>query len=109
VASTEKAAVTSVSAPAKNVSKAPSFTVFPNPVNTGNFSIRVQNIAEAGDYTVLVSDMTGRVVLERSVTMQSKNSTHSFSLPAMSSKGTYVVMLVDYFKRTVFSTQVIVE
>ncbi|MFM8805784.1 MAG: T9SS type A sorting domain-containing protein, partial [Sphingomonadales bacterium] len=107
--STEKSVVVSPSAPVKNITTAPSFTVFPNPVSTGTFSIRAQHIAEAGDYTLLVSDMTGRVVMERSVAMQSKSSTHSFSLPALSSKGTYVVMLVDYFKRTVFSTQLIVE
>jgi hypothetical protein len=108
-ASAEKSAVTGTAVPAKNISKAPSFTVFPNPVSTGTFNIRVQNIAEAGDYTVLVSDMTGRVVMERPVALSSKNSTHAFSLPAMSAKGTYVVMMVDYFKRTVFSTQLVVE
>jgi hypothetical protein len=109
-ASAEKSTVAATpTLPAKKIAAAPSYTVFPNPVSTGAFSIRVQNMAEVGEYTVLVSDMTGRLVLERSVTISSKNSTHSFSLPALSAKGTYVVMVMDYFKRTVFSTQLLVE
>lgn len=93
----------------KNLSKSPSFTVFPNPVSSSTFSLRIQNIAEFGDYTVLVSDIAGRRVMERPISIQAKSSTHTFRLPSLSTKGTYVVMLVDYFKRTVFSSQIIAE
>jgi hypothetical protein len=38
-----------------------------------------------------------------------KTNNHSFNIPSTEAKGTYAILVVDYFKRTVFSTQLLVE
>lgn len=95
----------------KDVAKVPQpvYTVFPNPVSRGRFTIRSQNIADKGEYTMLMIDMNGRIVLEGKMNLGVKTNTHSFTIPSTEAKGAYVVLVVDYFKRTVFSTQLLVE
>jgi len=95
----------------KEVAKVPQpvYTVFPNPVSRGRFTIRTQNIADKGEYTMLMIDMNGRIVLEGKMNLGLKTNNHSFSIPSTEAKGAYVVLVVDYFKRTVFSTQLLVE
>jgi hypothetical protein len=95
----------------KEVAKVPQpvYTVFPNPVSRGRFTIRTQNIADKGEYTMLMIDMNGRIVLEGKMNLGLKTNNHSFNIPSTEAKGAYVVLVVDYFKRTVFSTQLLVE
>lgn len=87
----------------------PIYNIFPNPVNKGRFTIRTQNIADKGEYSMLMIDMNGRIVLEGKMNVGGKTSTHSFIIPSTEAKGAYVILVVDYFKRTVFSTQLLVE
>jgi hypothetical protein len=95
----------------KEVAKVPQpvYTVFPNPVSRGRFTIRTQNIADKGEYTMLMIDMNGRIVLEGKMNLGLKTNNHSFNIPSTEAQGAYVVLVVDYFKRTVFSTQLLVE
>jgi len=95
----------------KEVAKVPQpvYTVFPNPVSRGRFTIRTQNIADKGEYTMLMIDMNGRIVLEGKMNLGLKTNNHSFNIPSTEAKGTYAILVVDYFKRTVFSTQLLVE
>ena len=97
--------------PEKEVVKQPQpvYTIFPNPVSRGKFSIRTQNIADKGEYSMLMIDMNGRIVLEGKMNLGGKTNTHSFTIPSTEAKGAYVILVVDYFKRTVFSTQLLVE
>lgn len=97
--------------PEKEVVKQPQpvYTIFPNPVSRGKFSIRTQNIADKGEYSMLMIDMNGRIVLEGKMNLGGKTNTHSFNIPSTEAKGAYVILVVDYFKRTVFSTQLLVE
>jgi hypothetical protein len=93
----------------KDILPEPVYTVFPNPVSRGKFTVRTQNIADKGVYSLLLVDMNGRIVLEGKMNLGEKTSNHSFNIPSYEAKGTYALLVVDYFKRTVFSTQIIVE
>jgi hypothetical protein len=93
----------------KDILPEPVYTVFPNPVSRGKFTVRTQNIADKGVYSLLLVDMNGRIVLEGKMNLGEKTSNHSFNIPSYEAKGTYALLVVDYFKRTVFSTQLIVE
>ena len=88
---------------------APVYTVYPNPVSRGKFTIRSQNIVDKGEYSMLLIDMNGRIILEGKMNLGVKTNTHSFNIPSNEAKGTYAILVVDYFKRTVFSTQLLVE
>lgn len=87
----------------------PIYTIFPNPVSRGKFTIRTQNISEKGEYNMLMIDMNGRIVLEGKMNVGGKTNTTTFTIPSTEAKGAYVILVVDYFKRTVFSTQLLVE
>jgi hypothetical protein len=78
-------------------------------VSRGKFTVRAQNIADKGVYSLLLVDMNGRIVLEGKMNLGEKSTNHSFNIPSYEAKGTYALLVVDYFKRTVFSTQLIVE
>jgi hypothetical protein len=88
---------------------APVYTVYPNPVSRGKFTIRSQNIVDKGEYSMLLIDMNGRIIMEGKMNLGIKTNTHSFNIPSNEAKGTYAILVVDYFKRTVFSTQLLVE
>lgn len=109
VISTVKSAVTADSEKKSINASQPIYSLFPNPVSSGTFSIRAQNITDLGEYLVSVFDLNGRVIMERTMNVGSKVATHSFTLPSHTAKGVYVVLVADYFKRAVFSTQFIVE
>lgn len=86
------------------------FTLYPNPVRQGKFHLRVRSASLLGEYEIHVMDMSGRMVLEEKMSVtSSKESNKTFTLPAAVPGGVYVIKLVDYYKRTVYSTQFIVE
>lgn len=87
----------------------PSYTLYPNPVTRGRFNLRVQAAPIQGEYDVIIMDISGRVVQTEKMMVSAKTATKGITLPSQISGGVYVLKLVDYFKRTVFSTQFVVE
>lgn len=107
----EKRTVAAVtpSTPKVSSNPAPSYTLYPNPVTRGRFNLRVQAAPMTGEYDVIIMDISGRVVQTEKMLVAAKSTTKGITLPSQLSGGVYVLKLVDYFKRTVFSTQFIVE
>ncbi len=87
----------------------PVYTVFPNPVSRGKFTIRTQNITDKGEYKMVIIDVTGRVVMEARMNLGTGSNTNTFTFPSQEAKGIYSLLVVDYFGRTVYSQQLIVE
>jgi hypothetical protein len=87
----------------------PTYTIYPNPVSHGKFTIKTTNIAEKGEYKMMVLDLTGRSVMEGKMNLGLKSNTNSFIFPSQEAKGTYMVLIVDYFNRTVYSQLLLVQ
>ena len=101
---------TTVAAPTEEAARlVPTYTIYPNPVSRGKFTIRTNNISEKGEYKMVLIDVTGRAVMEAKMTLSSKSNTNTFNFPSSEAKGVYSVLVVDYFGRTVYSQQLIVE
>lgn len=87
----------------------PVYTVYPNPISRGKFTIKTANITDKGEYKLVVLDVTGRAVMEAKMNLGSKSNTNTFNFPSQEAKGIYSLLVVDYFGRTVYSQQLIVE
>jgi hypothetical protein len=87
----------------------PDFSIFPNPINTGKFQVRINNLKEKGEYKMILLDAGGKAIMEGKMSLGLKNNTNSFSFPARHAKGIYFIQIADAFNRTIFSQQIIVE
>ncbi len=86
----------------------PVVQVYPNPTTSNQFSLNFNSVP-FGDYTLAVTDVLGRNVLQRRVTIEVENQTQTVNLKPTSSKGTYLVRLVSRNDQTVFEQKVLVQ
>lgn len=82
--------------------------VFPNPVTQAQFFVQF-NQPEAGNYTIRVTDVMGREVLQQAVTLNGENLAQNINLNPSTSKGIYLVKVTDINSKTIFSTKIIVQ
>ncbi|HMU44873.1 MAG TPA: T9SS type A sorting domain-containing protein [Chitinophagaceae bacterium] len=82
--------------------------IFPNPVTNNQFVIQFKDL-EIGNYTILVTDVTGRQVLQQVVNLGGENQSQTVKLDPSASKGIYLVKVTDQSSRSVFSTKMIVQ
>ncbi len=80
--------------------------IFPNPVTNNQFSVQF-NMGE-GKYRVEVKDALGRQVTQSQASIMGKGHTRTIQLPATSTKGFYLVKIVDEQNKTVFSKKIMV-
>jgi len=81
--------------------------LYPNPVTNNQFSVQF-NLPE-GNYTVQVKDVSGRQVTQTATNIQAKNQIKTLSLPAASSKGFYLVTVMDQNNKTVYNKKILVH
>ena len=82
--------------------------IFPNPVTNNQFVIQFNQL-EAGDYTVQVTDVTGRQVKQQAVNISGDKQAQTIKLNPSNSKGIYLVKVTDQASKAVFSTKVMVQ
>jgi hypothetical protein len=82
--------------------------VYPNPVTNKQFVIQFSQL-DAGNYTVQVTDVMGRQVVQQVVNVGGENQAQSFKLPAATAGGVYLVKVTDHTNKSVFSTKVVVQ
>jgi hypothetical protein len=82
--------------------------VFPNPVTDNQFIIRFGQL-EAGSYTVQVTDVTGRQVLQQVVNVSGEYQSQKIKLAPSASRGVYLVKVLDANSKTTFSSKIVVQ
>lgn len=83
-------------------------SIFPNPVTDYQFTLRFNKL-EAGNYTLQVTDVTGRQVLQQSISIAGDNQAQRINLSSASSKGVYLVKIADAQSKIVFNTKIVVQ
>jgi hypothetical protein len=83
-------------------------SVYPNPVTDNNFTISFNKIPN-GDYTLEMTDILGRRIMQQRVVVQNEGQTQNISLNSNEAKGTYLVRLVDRSNQSLFSQKVLVQ
>jgi len=83
--------------------------VYPNPVTANNFNLQFTTVP-AGDYTIEVTDVMGRSILQKRVVIaNAKGMVQNISLAASNAKGVYLVKVTDINKKAMFEQKVLVQ
>ena len=83
-------------------------SIFPNPVTDNQFTVRFNKL-EAGNYLLQVTDVTGRQVLQQSISINGDNQSQRINLASSASKGVYLIKIADAQSKIVFNTKIVVQ
>ena len=82
--------------------------IYPNPVTGNQFVIQFGQL-DAGNYTIQVSDATGRQVLQQVVNVNAEGQVQKIRLDNSTAKGVYLVKVLDANSKTSYSTKIVVQ
>ncbi|MFN2458308.1 MAG: T9SS type A sorting domain-containing protein [Chitinophagaceae bacterium] len=82
--------------------------VYPNPITENRFIIQFTKVP-AGDYTIEVTDVLGRRVVQKQVNLVAEDQTQPIALASTNANGIYLVKVIDKLKKSVFEQKVMVQ
>jgi len=82
--------------------------IFPNPVTANEFRISFEGLA-AGRYHVTVTDLSGKPVMNRVVTVNGKTQVETVPLNRSFAKGMYMVKVTDANNKFIFTERIVVQ
>lgn len=82
--------------------------IFPNPVTTGEFNIYFDGQA-AGRYNVTITDLSGKPLMNRVVTVNAKTQIETVPLQRNFAKGMYMVKVTDSNNKFIFTERIVVN
>lgn len=82
--------------------------VYPNPVTSNQFMLQFKQVT-AGNYTLVITDVMGRQVIQKAFSISNENQRTQVSLPAANAKGIYLVKVTDENGVARFSQKLIVQ
>lgn len=83
-------------------------SVYPNPVTNDNITLQFNKVPN-GDYVIELTDVLGRSVLQKRITINNEDQTHSLFISRNSAGGTYLVKVFDKESQSVFTKKVLVQ
>lgn len=83
-------------------------SVYPNPVTVNYMTIQFSKVP-LGDYTIELTDVLGRSVMKKLITVGSEMQSQALPLDPANSKGIYMVKVYDGDKQSVFTQKVVVQ
>jgi hypothetical protein len=83
-------------------------SVYPNPVTINQITVQFNKVP-VGDYTVELTDVLGRSVMQRKITVATAIQNQVLPLSESNSKGVYMVKVYDRDKLSVFTQKVVVQ
>jgi hypothetical protein len=82
--------------------------IFPNPVRSNSFQVKMANM-ENGIYHLLLTDISGRTVMEKKINVNSGGFLETIMLPGSFTKGIYMVRIINERSKQVTVEKVLVE
>ncbi len=82
--------------------------VYPNPVTGSQFNV-LFNGQEAGKYTIIFSDLAGRPLISKTVSVGKGTQVETIRLTNAAARGTYFVKVVNANKEIAFSERVVLQ
>ena len=92
----------------KAVTGANNIQLYPNPVTNNKFVMQFSQLRE-GNYTIQVTDVMGRQVLQQAITITSDNQLQNLTLGPKAAKGVYMVTVADGNSKGIYTTKLIVQ
>ncbi|MEI9909545.1 MAG: T9SS type A sorting domain-containing protein [Bacteroidota bacterium] len=81
--------------------------LYPNPVTNNQFNVQFTD-AEAGNYTIQVTDARGLQVTQKNVSISGKGNVSAVNLNGVAAKGIYIVKVTDHNSKLVFSNKIVI-
>jgi hypothetical protein len=82
--------------------------VYPNPVTTGRFAVQFNKVPY-GDYILELTDIVGRSLLQRKITISLDEQTQEIPVGRNNAKGIYMLRIVDGRQNSVFEQKVMLQ
>lgn len=82
--------------------------VFPNPVRSNSFKVNFSNM-RTGEYFLELTDAAGRRVMQRKINIMGPGYVETINLPGTSTKGIYMVRLLNAENQQVSIEKILVE
>ena len=82
--------------------------IYPNPVTANQFVIQFNEL-KAGAYTLDVTDVTGRQVVQQVLNVSGENQSQTIRLTESTAKGVYMIKVTDGSNKSVYTTKIIVQ
>lgn len=82
--------------------------IFPNPVTASEFRIYFEGQA-AGKYNVAITDLSGKPIMNRTVTVSSKTQIETVPLNRSIAKGMYMVKVTDANNKFIFTERIVLQ
>ena len=83
-------------------------SIYPNPVSNNQFVMQFNQL-EAGNYSIQVTDVMGRQIVQQSVSLSGDNHAQVIRLNPSAAKGIYLIKVTDHNSRSVYNTKVVVQ
>jgi Secretion system C-terminal sorting domain len=82
--------------------------LYPNPAENNLFMVRFTNL-EPGEYSLQLTDILGRNLLQRTISIKSGVHTETIKMPPKSSVGIFMVKIINEKNKQVFSEKLLVN
>lgn len=84
--------------------------IYPNPVDIGSNQFKLQfNKLTPGNYTIELTDVSGKQVMMQRVNVTSEGQVQTINLKKNTAQGIYLVKLSDIDKRSIFTQKLVVQ
>jgi Secretion system C-terminal sorting domain len=82
--------------------------IYPNPVTNNEFKVSFEG-QQAGRYIVTITDLSGKPVMNRLVTISTKTQVETIPLNRSFAKGMYMVKVTDAGNKFIFTERIVVQ
>jgi hypothetical protein len=82
--------------------------IYPNPVTNNQFAVQFNEL-QAGQYTIQVTDVMGRQLMQQVVNVGAEKQIQTVRLNAAASKGIYLVKVTDQNNKSVYTSKIVVQ
>ena len=83
-------------------------SLYPNPVTNNQFVMQFSQL-KAGNYSIEVTDVMGRRVLQQNMSISGDNHAQVMKLDPAAARGIYLLKVTDGGKQEVYSTKIVVQ
>ena len=82
--------------------------IYPNPVTANEFKVSFEG-QQAGKYNVTITDLSGKAIMNRVVTISAKTQVETIPLNRNFAKGMYMVKVTDAGNKFIFTERIVVQ
>lgn len=91
-----------------NIIAASKIQIYPNPVTNNQFTLQFGKIT-AGNYNIEMTNVTGQIVMQRGVNVQSEDQVEVITIKSSLARGVYLVKVSGWNNEAVLSQKLVVQ